>query len=93
MTFSGSGKFPLVLNDTTGNALSGQYDLLNYTGTLTTSEITLAGNAAGEGSLSILGGDELVFTASSVPEPGTWALMLGGLGFLAIYRRKFLKLS
>jgi len=40
----------------------------------------------GEASLnSVIGGNDLVLTA--IPEPGTWAMLVGGLGLLALGQR------
>jgi fibronectin-binding autotransporter adhesin len=92
---SGAGTVLVTVNDTTGNNLSGQYTLMSWTSTSgvtpITGDFTLAGNAATEGSL-VVSGDDLFFDATAVPEPGTWAMMLGGLTLLVFVqcRRKAL---
>jgi fibronectin-binding autotransporter adhesin len=48
----------------------------------------LGGSLAGSVHYDVPGGagiDEITFTV--VPEPGTWASLLGGLGFLVVWRR------
>ena len=34
------------------------------------------------------GGTKLLATTAAVPEPGTWAMLLGGLGCLGVWRRR-----
>jgi len=52
-------------------------------------KIDVVGNAPG-GSVRLYGIDNLTYTVSAVPEPATWAMMLGGFGMtgMAIRRRK-----
>ncbi len=86
LTLNGSGSVLLTLNDTTSDNLSGQYALMTWTsGTATLGDFTLAGSAMDEGTLAI-SGDELFFNAAAVPEPGTWALFIGGLVLLLACR-------
>ena len=87
-----AGTILITLNDTTNDNLSGTYNLLTWTspptGTITTSEFTLAGSAVGEGSLSV-SGDDLIFTPAAVPEPSIWTMFILGLGVLGFcYRRR-----
>jgi hypothetical protein len=51
-------------------------------GTYTTNNFSLAGTAATEGSLSVVG-DDLEFVPGAVPEPSRWTLLLISAVFLA----------
>jgi autotransporter-associated beta strand protein len=72
------------------------YLIVSSTGSLTASSITasLSGSTQytlktsyGTDGISISGGDAY-FEVQSVPEPSTWALMLGGLALLVFYQRR-----
>jgi hypothetical protein len=52
---------------------------VNGTVDTSTSDFSVNGSSTGQGTLEL---------ASAVPEPSTWALMLGGLGVLALIQRK-----
>jgi autotransporter-associated beta strand protein len=93
LTLNGSGTVLITLDDTTGGNLGSSPDtLMTWTsGTYTSSEFSLAGSAASEGSLSVVG-DDLEFTPQAVPEPSQWALMLVGLGVVAFTQRRKLGL-
>ncbi len=62
---------------------------LNWVANSNTAQITFLG--AANGSLSnnaVIGLDNVVFQAAPVPEPSTYAMMLGGLGLLAFMARR-----
>jgi hypothetical protein len=92
---TGTGTVLVTLNDTTSGGLSGQYTLMSWTSnsgvTAATADFTLAGSAQGEGSL-LVSGDDLFFDATTqVPEPGEWAMMLGGFALLVAVQRRRLQ--
>jgi autotransporter-associated beta strand protein len=75
----------LVSGDTYSIAINGQYWLINYDYDGSLGE-TASGISAStfEG---ITGGDEVALLAE-VPEPGTWAMMLAGVGMLTVLQRR-----
>lgn len=93
----GNSGSPFDIN-LTGNgtfASAGVYDLLNFGSTNFTdaSQFNLISSLnldPGFTGALVLNGNQLDFdvTALSVPEPGTWALMLGGLGVLVFWQRR-----
>ena len=78
---SGNGAYTQGLATTSGAAVNGNY--FKWTGITGTSSVVFSLPAAG--GLTELYGFQLVETA--VPEPSTWAMMLGGLGMLVAGQR------
>ena len=86
------------ISDFTFNLLSG-YGVGTYTliddstgtisGGLSTTPGSLTENLGGYNATLSLSGNNLLLTVAVVPEPGTWAMMLGGLALLVViqYRR------
>jgi hypothetical protein len=75
-SFTGAGVYDLFLTDAPGDII----------GALGTTTGTVDGDPA---TLSVSNGQAVVLTVSTVPEPSTWALLLGGLTLLAWgYRRR-----
>ncbi|MBV9008164.1 MAG: hypothetical protein JO354_03210 [Verrucomicrobia bacterium] len=69
----------------------GTYDLINYTGTLNNNGLSIGMFPAGyTGTIitTVPGQVDLLVTPAVVPEQGTWALMLGGIGVLAAFHRR-----
>jgi hypothetical protein len=61
-------------------AISGQFSNLPIYGTISSGSVQMTANdynAAGD----------LILTITAVPEPGTWAMMFGGLGMLFSFQR------
>ena len=86
------------ISDFTFNLLSGYgvgiYTLIDdstgtISGGLSTTPGSLTENLGGYNATLSLSGNNLLLTVAVVPEPGTWAMMLGGLALLVViqYRR------
>ena len=53
-----------------------------FTGTLTGTTLSVSGNVISPSNYAILNGAQLEFYSNAVPEPSTWAAVLGGTGLL-----------
>jgi fibronectin-binding autotransporter adhesin len=83
-----AGTFDISL---TGGEAGQDYDLVNFgSTTFANTDFTEVGSVSG--SFQIVGND-LDFDVAAVPEPSTWALMLGGVALLVVYHRRQRKLS
>lgn len=94
LTKVGSGTFDVNLTSTSPLA-AGTYELVSFGGTtnFNVSDFTQTGDLSFDPGLSgvfVLSGDQLDFdvTGTAIPEPGTWAMMLGGLATLAVWQRR-----
>jgi len=65
------------------------YTLVNFGLTdFTVDDFSYSGLASGLTGIFTLNADSLQFTTSAIPEPSTYALLVGGLGLLAFLRRR-----
>jgi len=85
--FTGSGTYNIFTTDgATGDTINGSL------GSDVTGTITVTGVDAGtySATLSIVGGDDLQLGVSpaSVPEPSSWALMIGGFALLLVFQSR-----
>ena len=80
-TAQAGDQFVVILNDGTGDAVSGAF--ANAPGNV------LNGTDGSSYSVNYAGGDgnDVVLTLTAVPEPGTWAMLLGGTGILVLWQR------
>jgi hypothetical protein len=91
----GIGTINLALDNSLGFATATQQDydfLLNWLGSnsidlYADGTLVDASNIADHISISDIEGNTL-YTAQTVPEPTTWAMLLGGLGVLALAQRR-----
>jgi autotransporter-associated beta strand protein len=87
----GIDAFAFTLGD--GVADGNTYTLISNVGTTSLMRATLGSNITGiigegyEGTLALENND-LVLHVLAIPEPGTWAMMLGGLGILVLRRQR-----
>lgn len=96
INLTGAGTISLQLTDDSGSAPSGTYTIMTWqAGTgITLADINLAGTSSTDITSSDLSvsGDSLLYTVA-VPEPGTWAMIVGGVGMLIAARRRFRRIG
>jgi hypothetical protein len=88
----GIGNYNIFLTGESGAAAGTVFDLINFTSNdpfTSGSSFTLGGSSAADGSL-VLTNNQLDFVINTppIPEPGTWAMLLGGVALLVIYQRR-----
>jgi autotransporter-associated beta strand protein len=79
--------------DLLSNGYAGEQIIFAYAASAsatTFGTVNLTGaNASGlTGTVSVVGGDEEELTLGAIPEPGTWAMLLSGVGMLIAYQRR-----
>ena len=83
----------ITLTIATGGGFGvGTYHLITYTGSLfdnssSFSGWSVSGLLAGEAASFSIGSNSIDLQVIAVPEPGTWAMLLGGIGMLGFWQR------
>jgi hypothetical protein len=90
---TGGLNYNIDVTGESGAAAGTTFDLINFTTNdpfTSGSSFTLGGSSASDGTL-VLTGNQVDFVINSpipAPEPGTWAMLLGGVALLVIYQRR-----
>ena len=90
---TGGLNYNIDVTGESGAAAGTTFDLINFTTNdpfTSGSSFTLGGSSASDGTL-VLTGNQVDFVINSpipAPEPGTWAMLLGGMALLVIYQRR-----
>jgi hypothetical protein len=78
-----NGQSFVIIDNTSANPITGTFSNLANGASFVSNGVTYTANYAGG-----TGNNDLTLTAASaVPEPSTWAMMLGGVGMLISFHR------
>jgi hypothetical protein len=79
--------FDLVNGAALDNLAAGTYEIASYTGSLNSATFATNGTLQANWMISYATSDEVNLVVTAVPEPGSYATVLGGLAFLMVLQR------